>query len=107
MIKLHFRITWPALILILIALAVWLMRDPAPRKPAPRRRPQPRKARPDSRRPFVIHQTPDGDDYTAETERLDREAAESARTVFEESEAARETVIEELKTRDYTNRTRR
>ena len=57
MIKLNLRLTWPALILILIALLVWLARDPASHatgthKPAPSRR---RPASP-PRRPFVIDQ---------------------------------------------------
>ena len=90
------KLTWPALILILIALAIWLARDPNARKSAPSRRPAP----PPRRRPFVIHQDGPATSYDAETERLDRQAAEAAQAVFEESDRQNQTIIEELNKRN-------
>ncbi len=99
------KLTWPALILILIALAVWLARDPDARQPAPSRR------RPASRRPFVIDQDGPARSFDDETDRLDRAAADAAQAVFEESDRHNQTIIEELnkrndqrKNRAYTRR---
>ena len=95
------KLTWPALILILIALLVWLARDPASHatgthKPtSARRRPASQQ-----RRPFVIHQDGPASSYDDETERLDRAAAEAAQTIFEESDRQNQTIIEELNKRN-------
>ena len=107
MIKLHLKLTWPALILLLIALAIWLARDPAShatgaRKPAPaRRRPASQ-----SRRPFVIEQDGPASSYDDETERLDRQAAEAAQAIFEESDRHNQTIIEELNKRNDQRKNR-
>ncbi len=104
----HIKLNWPAFILILIALTVWLARDPGARQPAPSRRPSPRPA---SRRPFVIDQDGPARSYDDETERLDRTAADAAQAIFEESDRQNQTIIEELnhrneqrKNRAYTRR---
>jgi hypothetical protein len=78
----HVRINWPTVILILLALAIYLLRA----HPSPRPQPKPK-----ARRPFVIDRDRDGhhvagDDYDAETERLDREAADRARTAYNDTE---------------------
>ncbi len=80
MIRLYFKLTWPALILILVALALWLMRD----RPVTHARR--RSSTPTAAGPIIIDQTPAGD-YAAETERLDREAAESGRRTFDDQQA--------------------
>lgn len=85
MIKINLHITWPALILLLIALLVWLARDPGARKSAPKRRTAPWPAS-QPRGPIIIEQPP-ASDYAAETERLDREAAESGRRTFDDQQA--------------------
>ena len=113
MIKLHLRITWPALLLLLIALLVWLARDPGSHKPAQARPPR---ARPAARRvplhrqstdDFVIDQDgPAIGDYAAETERLDREAADRARTAYEETTRPYETIIERMNQRNAERRQR-
>lgn len=88
---LKIKITWPVVFMLLISLAVWLIRtssaQPAARKPT---RPTPRPATRNGHRPrapFVIDAEPhpadcagDSPDYAAETEALDREAADAART---------------------------
>ncbi len=93
------KLTWPALILLLIALAVWLARDPGARKSAPKRSAAPRPVS-QRRRPFVIDQDGPAASYDAETERLDRQAADAAQTVFEESDRHNQTIIEELNKRN-------
>lgn len=96
------KLTWPALILLLIALLVWLARDPGARKPTPSRR---RPASP-PRRPFVIDQDDPARAYDDETERLDRQAAEAAQAVFEESDRQNQTIIEELNRRNEQRKNR-
>ena len=78
------RFNWPSLLIILLALAVWLIRvsDTPPARSPGKSRPGPRAPRRPTRaaRPGVIIDMPAGDsraDYDAETERLDREAAEA------------------------------
>ncbi len=83
MIKLHLKLTWPALILLLFALLVWLARDPGPRPT--RSMPRRSSTRPAPRGPIIIEQSP-ADNYAAETERLDHEAAESGRRTFDEQQ---------------------
>ncbi len=90
----HIKLNWPTLILILIALAVWLVRDPGASKPAPSHR------RPATRRPFVIDQDGPARSYDDETERLDRAAAEAAQADFEESDRHNQAIIEELNHRN-------
>ena len=114
MIKLHLRITWPALLLLLIALLVWLARDPGshksqrrvpvqPSRPPRRRVPLHRQSTDD----FVIDQDgPAIGDYAAETERLDREAADRARTAYEETTRPYETIIERMNQRNAERRQR-
>ena len=98
MIKL--KITWPALLLLLIALLVWLARDPDTHKPAPAR--PPRRRVPLHRDDFVIDQ----DDYAAETGRLDREAADRARTAYEQAARSYETIKERMNARNAERRQR-
>ncbi len=80
------RITWPALFLLAFIAFAWLIREPAPRKTSrPRRKTSHTLKRAGSRqRPFIIDQdggddAPDSD-YDAETEDLDREVFEAARS---------------------------
>ena len=100
------NITWPLLMAFLIALIVYLARDPKPHRPLPERRTPSRPTPRTSRRPIIIEQPSPVSDYDAETERLDREAAEAARTVFEESEAQRELIIERLNQRNDRRKAR-
>jgi len=100
----HIRINWPTAILIALALLIYLLRA----HPSPRPQPAP-KAR---RRPFVIDRDRDGhhvagDDFTAETERLDREAAERAQTVYESTRASGDETIERMQQRDDKRKARR
>ncbi len=105
MVKIHF--TWPLLIALLIALIIYLLRA----QPSPRPPPAP-KAR---RRPVVIdqepardnHHAPAGDDFAAETERLDRDAAERARTVYESARASGDEIIERMHQRHDQRNARR
>lgn len=94
------RITWPLLILLMLALLVWLIRGQAP-KPAKRRTPSPRPSRPRPTRGTVIidqdgSSTVHDRDYDAETERLDREAAEAGYRAT----ARRPRAINPLRTRE-------
>ena len=112
MIKL--KITWPALLLLLIALLVWLARDPGSHKP--QRRAPIAPSRPPRRRvplhrqntdDFVIDQDgPVTSDYAAETERLDREAADRARTAYEETARPYEEIKERMNQRNAKRRER-
>lgn len=99
------KVTWPALILLLVALAVWLARDPGQRQPAPVYQSPSRPPR-TARRPIIIEQPAPASDYAAETERLDREAADAARLVFEESTRQHQTIIEELNQRNDRRKAR-
>ncbi len=74
------KLTWPALILILIALAVYLARDPGQRN-APSLRTPRRPASPARRQALPDH---DGGDYEIETRRLDEAAAAAGQQVFDE-----------------------
>jgi hypothetical protein len=115
-IRIH--ITWPALLLLLIALLVWLARDPACDKPGS---PKPAPARPPRRESaarrvprhrqntddFVIDQVdPVTGDYAAETERLDREAADRGRQVHDETIRSYEDIKERMNARNAERRER-
>lgn len=80
MIHVRFQLTWPALILVLIALLLWLTRDPA--RPARAARPQQRPATPP--RPTRRQRDCAGRDYATETRRLDDEAAAAGQAAFEQ-----------------------
>lgn len=95
----NIRVTWPLLILILLALLAWLIRGPAG-KPAKHRAPSPRPPRPRPAAKVIIDQdgssTRHDRDYEAETERLDREAAEAGYS----ASARRPRPINSLRTRE-------
>jgi hypothetical protein len=81
MLNMKIKITWPLLIVLLIALVAYLTRDPGPHA-APQRRPAPRPASPTHRR------TPrdrDGGEYDTETRRLDEEAAAAGQQALDQT----------------------
>jgi hypothetical protein len=94
---LKLKITWPLALLILVAIFAWMIKASEPARPSARQESRPRRT-PRRRSParnghsaretFVIDVDPhpfdaaggtNPDEYDAETERLDREAAEAAR----------------------------
>jgi hypothetical protein len=100
MIKIRF--TWPLLIALLVALIIYLLRA----HPSPQPKPKAR------RRPFVIDRDRNGhhvtgDDFAAETQRLDRDAAESAQTVYESARASGDETLERMQQRHAQRTARR
>jgi hypothetical protein len=93
MLNMKIKITWPLLIVLLIALLAYLTRDPGRRSATPTRPSRP----PRRTRPIIIDQAGPARDYENETERLDREAAETGRRVYEQRQQEHESVMERMK----------
>lgn len=95
---LKIKITWPVVILILFAIAAWLMRSQQPTQPARSRR--------TPRQTIILNG--DGDAYDAETDRLDREAAQAGRATYETESDRYTRTINRMRKRNaerYANRT--